>query len=30
VSSWAIFIWLLGMPIKVWPNLSSLIAPMLR
>lgn len=30
VSSWAIFIWLLGMPIKVWPNLTSLIASTLR
>jgi hypothetical protein len=30
VSSWAMFIWLLGMPIKVWPNLASLIAPILR
>jgi len=30
VASWAIFIWLLGMPIKVWPNLPSLIAPIVR
>jgi putative tricarboxylic transport membrane protein len=31
VSSWAMFIWLLGMPIRTWPtNLMSLIDPILR
>jgi hypothetical protein len=30
VASWAMFIWLLGMPIKVWPNVTSLIAPIVR
>ena len=33
VSSWVMFIWLLGMPIKTWPsnvNLMSFIAPILH
>jgi hypothetical protein len=31
VSSWAMFIWLLGMPIKTWPaNAMSLIEPILK
>lgn len=31
VSSWAMFIWLLGMPIKTWPtNFMQLIEPILR
>ena len=31
VASWAMFIWLLGMPIKTWPsNLPSLLASILR
>jgi hypothetical protein len=31
VSSWAMFIWLLGMPIKIWPtDLTSLLGPILH
>lgn len=31
VASWAMFVWLLGMPIKTWPtNFMQLIEPILR